>query len=102
MFLIQENVAFNQLFLYIGHNQFLQANYEQMMKTKLPNLTFAHQQILRKPIKKLVKIDWNIQFSWLKHNVKPVENQQAFMNTHHNYVFIQILPYVFCLQSYSN
>ena len=41
-----------------------------MMKTKLR--TFARQQILRKPVKKPVKIDWNIAFRWLKHNIKPV------------------------------
>ena len=40
-----------------------------------------------------MKIDWNIAFTWLKHNVKPVENQWAFINPHHNKVFIQILRY---------
>ena len=49
------------------------------MKTKLR--TFAHKQILRG-----------------KHNVKPV----GLMKTHHNYIFIQILWYIFCLQNYSN
>ena len=51
MFFIQENVAFN-----LSVTQSLptiNAINEQMMKTKLH--TFAHKQILHKPIKNLVK-----------------------------------------------
>ena len=39
------------------------------MKTKLR--TFARKQILRKPVRNFWKNDWNIAFTWLKHNVKP-------------------------------
>ena len=35
-------------------------------------MSFAHKEILRKPIN-LWKIDWNIAFIWLKHNVIPVQ-----------------------------
>ena len=45
MFFIQENEAFNLSV----------TSSDQMMKTRL--LTFARKQILRKPIKKLVKND---------------------------------------------
>ena len=48
MFLIQENVSFN-----LSVTQSIPASNEQMMKTKVYN--FARTQILRKPIKKLVK-----------------------------------------------
>ena len=48
MFFIQENVAFIQLLIY--QSQSIPTSNEQMMKTKLPNLTFACSQILRKPI----------------------------------------------------
>ena len=48
MFFIQENVAFN-----LSVTQSIPTINEQMMKTKLH--TFAHKQILHKPIKKLVK-----------------------------------------------
>ena len=63
---IQENVAFN-----LSVPQSIPTSNEQLMKTRL--CTFARKQILRKPIKKLVKKnDWNIAFTWLKHDVKPV------------------------------
>ena len=48
VFLIQENVSFN-----LSVTQSIPASNEQMMKTKVHN--FACTQILRKPIKKLVK-----------------------------------------------
>ena len=48
MSFIQENVAFN-----LSVTQSIPTSNEQMMKTKLR--TFARKQILRKPIKKLVK-----------------------------------------------
>ena len=48
MSFIQENVAFN-----LSVTQSIPTINEQMMKTKLH--TFARKQILRKPIKKLVK-----------------------------------------------
>ena len=77
LFFIQEKVAFIQLLIYHqSHIQFLPVN-EQTMKIK--SCTFARKQILCKPIKKLVKIDWNMAFTWLKYNIKPV--------THHNIHF---------------
>ena len=48
MFFIQENVAFN-----LSVTQSIPTSNEQMMKTKL--CTFAHKQILHKPIKKCMK-----------------------------------------------
>ena len=48
MSFIQENVAFN-----LSVTQSIRTINEQMMKTKLHD--FTHKQILRKPIKKLVK-----------------------------------------------
>ena len=48
MFFIQENVAFN-----LSVTQSSHTSNEQMMRTKLR--TFAPKQILREPIKKLVK-----------------------------------------------
>ena len=48
MFFIEENVAFN-----LSVTQSIPTSNEQMMKTKLH--TFARKQILRKPIKTLVK-----------------------------------------------
>ena len=48
MFFLQENVAFNLLL-----TQSVPTSNEQMMKTKLR--TFAHKQILRKPIRNLKK-----------------------------------------------
>ena len=48
MFFIQENVAFN-----LSVTQSIPTSNEQMMKTRLR--TFARKQILRKPIKKLLK-----------------------------------------------
>ena len=48
MFFIPENLAFN-----LSVTQSIATSYEQMMKPKL--WTFARKQILRKPIKKLVK-----------------------------------------------
>ena len=48
VFFIEENVAFN-----LSVTQSIPTSNEQMMKTKLH--TFARKQILRKPIKKLVK-----------------------------------------------
>ena len=48
MFFIQENVAFN-----LSVTRSSPISNEQMMRTKLR--TFARKQILRKPIKKLVK-----------------------------------------------
>ena len=48
MFFIEENVTFN-----LSVTQSIPTSNEQMMKTKLH--TFARKQILRKPIKKLVK-----------------------------------------------
>ena len=45
---------------YLSVTQSIPTGIEQMMKTKLP--TFAHKQILRKPLKKLVK-------NWLKYCV---------------------------------
>ena len=63
---IQENVAFN-----LSVPQSIPTSNEQLMKTRL--CTFGRKQILRKPIKKLVKKnDWNIAFTWLKHDIKPV------------------------------
>ena len=49
MFFIQENTAFVQL----SATQSIPTTDEQVMKTRLR--TFARKQILRKPIKKLVK-----------------------------------------------
>ena len=49
MFFIQENVAFN-----LPVTQSIPTGNEQMMKTKLVR-TFARKQILRKPMKKLLK-----------------------------------------------
>ena len=51
MFFIRYNVAFIQLSIY--QSQSIPTSNEQMMKTKLA--TFARKQILRKPLKKLVK-----------------------------------------------
>ena len=48
MSFIQENVVFN-----LSVTQSIPRINEQMMKTKLH--TFVHKQILRKPIKKIVK-----------------------------------------------
>ena len=48
MFFIQENVAFN-----LSVTQSIPTSNEQLMKAKLR--TFARKQILRKPVKKLVK-----------------------------------------------
>ena len=48
MFFIQENIAFDLLV-----TQSIPVNNERMKKTKL--CTFAHKQILHKPIKKFVK-----------------------------------------------
>ena len=48
MFSIEENVAFNSLV-----TQSIPTSNEHMINTKL--CTFARKQILRKPIKKLVK-----------------------------------------------
>ena len=48
MFFIQENVAFN-----LSVTQSIPTSNEQMMKTRLR--TFARKQILRKPIKKILK-----------------------------------------------
>ena len=48
MFFIEENVAFN-----LSVTQSIPRGYGQMMKMKLS--TFPCKQILRKPIKKLVK-----------------------------------------------
>ena len=48
MFFIQENVAFN-----LSVTQSIPTSNEQMMKTRLR--TFARKQILRKPIKNLLK-----------------------------------------------
>ena len=48
MFFIQENVAFN-----LSITQSIPTSNEQMITTKLR--TFARKQILRKPIKKLMK-----------------------------------------------
>ena len=48
MFFIQENVAFN-----LSVTRSSPTSNEQMMRTNLR--TFARKQILRKPIKKLVK-----------------------------------------------
>ena len=62
---IQKNVAFN-----LPVTQSIPTSNEQMMKTKLR--TFARKQVLRKPVRKFCKNDWNIAFTWLKHNVKPV------------------------------
>ena len=49
-FFLQENVAFS-----LSVTQSIPTSNEQMMKTKLR--TFACKQIMRKPIKKLVKND---------------------------------------------
>ena len=49
------------------------------------------KQILRNPIKKFVR-------QWLKYNVHMTNitwNRWAFMKTHRNYIFIQILIYFF-------
>ena len=48
MFFIEENVAFN-----LSVTQSIPRSNEQMMKIKLR--TFLREQILRKPIKKLLK-----------------------------------------------
>ena len=48
MFFIQENVAFNS-----SVTRSIRTSNEQMMKTRLR--TFARKQILRTPIKKLLK-----------------------------------------------
>ena len=48
MFFIQENVAFN-----LSDTQSIPTSNEQLMKTKLR--TLVRKQILRKPIKKLMK-----------------------------------------------
>ena len=49
MFFVKENVAFN----YSSVTQSIPTSNEHMINTKL--CTFARKQILRKPIKKLVK-----------------------------------------------
>ena len=56
MFFIQENVAFN-----LSVTQSIPTSNEQLMKTKLH--TFAHKQILRKHIKKLVKNDSGLKIT---------------------------------------
>lgn len=65
LFFIQENVALIQLSIYQLHNKFLQA------KNKLWKLHHILLLINKFSIK-VWKIDWNIAFSWLKDNVKPV------------------------------
>ena len=65
VFYIQENVAFIQLSIYRLHNTLLQA----MSKWWKLNYVLLH---VNKFYVKLWKIDWNIAFTWLKHNVKPV------------------------------
>ena len=65
VFFIQGNVAFN-----VSLTQSIPTSNEQMMKTKLR--TFARKQILRKPIKKLVKKWLKYSVHMNKHNVNPV------------------------------
>ena len=57
-------------FPFISHTINSYEQWTTIMKTKLR--TFARQQIRRKPIRNFWKNDWNIAFTWLKHNVKPV------------------------------
>ena len=74
---------FFHLIFDLSATQSIPTTNEQMMKSKL--YTFAHKQILHKPIKKLVKKMAETQRA---HNLSI--NQWAFLKTH-NYVFIQIL-----------
>ena len=57
-------------FQFISHTINSYEKWTTMMKTKLH--TFACKQVLRKPVTNFWKIEWNIAFTWLKHNVKPV------------------------------
>ena len=57
-------------FPFISHTINSYEQWTTIMKTKLH--TFARKQIRRKPIRNFWKNDWNIAFTWLKHNVKPV------------------------------
>ena len=59
MFFIEEKVAFN-----LSVTQSIPRVNGQIMKIKLS--TFPHKQILRE------KNDWNIKFTRLKHDGKPV------------------------------
>ena len=65
VFFTQENVAFIQPSIYRLHNTFLQA----MNKWWKLNFVLLH---VNKFCIKRWKIDWNIVFTWLKHNLKPV------------------------------
>ena len=57
-------------FQFISHTINSYEQWRTITKTKLG--TFVRKQILRKPIRNFWKNDWNIAFTWLKHNIKPV------------------------------
>ena len=70
LFFIQENVAFIQLSIYQLHNKFLQA------VNKLQKLNYV-LLLVQKFCVKVWNIDWNIAFSWLKYNAKPVNLHES-------------------------
>ena len=81
-------------FQFISHTINSYEQWTTMMKTKLR--TFGRKQILHKPIRNFWKNDWNIAFTLLKHNVKPVGLSEIIIP------FSFRLWNIFCLYRYSN